>query len=362
MVGVIRDVFVIAEAGVNHNGDLETALLLVDAAAKAGADAVKFQTFTADAIAAAAAPKAAYQRAGTADGESQLEMLRRLELPRSAHHRLAARCREKGIAFLSTPFDLASLDFLVAEMNLSLLKLPSGEIVNGPLLLAAARSGRDVILSTGMSSLDEVQDALGVLAYGYLGRGEPRSRRDFEAAFASEAGRAALTARVTLLQCTTEYPAPADEINLRAMATLARAFGVRVGLSDHSAGIAVALAAAALGASVIEKHFTLDRTLPGPDHQASLEPLELAALVHGVRTVEKALGSPEKMATPSERPNQAVARKSLVALKPIPAGAALTPDNLGIKRPGSGLSPMLYWETLGRRASRDFAAGEMILP
>jgi N-acetylneuraminate synthase len=352
---------IIAEVGVNHNGSLDLALELVDAAARAGADIVKFQTFRAELITAKAAPKAEYQKAAAGDAaESQQDMLRRLELSEADHVRLLDRCRAKGIGFLSTPFDLPSLHLLTGRLGLTVLKLPSGEITNAPLLLAAARSGCDVILSTGMSTLDDVAEALGVLAFGYLDPRAVPSRRAFSAAIGSAEGRAALAGRVTLLHCTTEYPAPFGSVNLRAMASLSGAFGLPVGLSDHTPGISVATAAVALGARVVEKHLTLDRGLPGPDHAASLVPDELALLVRSVREVEASLGDGIKRAAQCELGNRAVARKSLVAARAIRAGELFDGDNLAVKRPGTGVSPMDYWDWLGRAAGRDYAADEVI--
>lgn len=350
---------IIAEAGVNHNGDLDRALAMVDAAAQAGADVVKFQTFRPAELVTAAAPKAEYQKASDGEG-GQLEMLQRLELSEDAHFRLLSRCRERNIAFMSTPFDLPSLDFLV-RLGVDTLKVPSGEITNAPLLLAAARTGKPIILSTGMSDLDDVGQALGVLAFGY---GAAANTAPGEAAFRLALARHGhlLEDRVTLLHCTTEYPAPVSEANLRAMATMAQAFGLKVGFSDHTRGIAVAIAAAALGAEVIEKHFTLDRTLPGPDHKASLEPDELAMLVAGVRDAFAALGDGVKVASPSEGKNRTVVRKSVVALAAIPAGTPFTTENIGVKRPGGGLSPMAFWSLLGGAAGRDYLPGDQIQP
>ncbi len=353
-------VYVIAEAGVNHNGKPELALKLVDTAAEAGADAVKFQTFRADSVATEDAPKAAYQSTTTDTGEFQLALLRRLELSHDVYFDLMARCRKKGIDFLSTPFDTESLRFLAEDLGLETIKLGSGEVTNGPLLLSAARTGRRLILSTGMSSLDEVEAALGVLAFGYIGTEEVPSHEAFREAFALKAGRRALLERVTLLHCTTEYPAPAAEANLRAMDTLAGAFGLPVGLSDHTGGWVVAVAAAARGAGVIEKHFTLDCSLPGPDHKASLEPDGLAEMIAAIRTVEVALGDGAKVPTPSESCNLDVVRRSLVALRPINQGDGFTEANLGAKRPGGGISPMDYWDWLGRPAPRAFAPSEKI--
>jgi len=335
------------------------ALALVDAAAGAGANAVKFQTFKADNVISAGVEKAEYQKQATDSGESQLEMLQRLELSHDLHHELFDHCRKKGIRFLSTPFDANSLRFLVDDLKLDTLKIPSGEITNGPLLLQAGTSGCDIILSTGMSTLDEVTEALGVLAFGLTG-GEQPSPDAFRDDFNSDAGKKALREKVTLLHCTTEYPAPFEDANLSAMDTMRDAFGLRVGLSDHTPGIAVAIAATALGASVIEKHFTLDRSLPGPDHQASLEPNELKEMIEGIRAVEQSLGDGNKQLQPSEVKNKAIVRKSLVALEPVKAGEPFTEDNLGVKRPGGGASPMEYWDRLGKPADRDYAANAPI--
>ncbi len=355
-------VYVIAEAGVNHNGEADMALRLIDAAAAGGADAVKFQTFRAEDLVTEAAPKAAYQKAAGDSGESQLAMLRRLELSPATHRDLLAHCRRRGIEFLSTPFDRESLRFLVQDLDLKTLKIASGEITNGPLLLAAAQSGRHIVLSTGMSTLGEVEEALGVLAFGFTAsRGAP-SRGAFHAAFDSEAGREALRERVVLLHCTTAYPAPVAEANLRAMDTLREVFGLPVGLSDHTPGIAVAIAAAARGAAVLEKHFTLDRALPGPDHQASLEPGELQDMVAGIRAVTMALGDGDKQPTPSEQRNAPIARRSLVAAKSIRTGETFRTDNVTAKRPGTGLTPLAYWDLLGREATRDYAPDDLIEP
>ena len=353
-------VFIIAEAGVNHNGDRNRALALVDAAAEAGADAVKFQTFDANALAAANAPKADYQNKTTDASESQLEMLKTLELPHGLHPQLIERCAERGIGFLSTPFDIGSLRFLVDDLGLQVLKIPSGEITNGPLLLEAGKSGCEIILSTGMCALEDIREALGVLAFAMTEPNADPSRAAFKAAFKSKDGRAAFAEKVTLLHCTTEYPSPFEDTNLNAMYTLHATFGVDVGLSDHTPGIVASIAAAALGASVIEKHFTLDRTLPGPDHQASLEPNELTELVFGIRAVELAMGDGVKQPQSSEIKNMAIARKSLVALKPIKAGEPFSEDNLGVKRPGDGLSPMEFWGHLGQTADRDLDEGETL--
>lgn len=351
----------IAEAGVNHNGSLETALRLVDVAADAGADIVKFQTFKAEQLVTAGARKAAYQVANTGEDGGQLEMLRRLELSPADHHALRERCRERGIGFMSTAFDAASLDFL-ATLDMPAVKIPSGDITHAPMLLQAARLGRPLIVSTGMSTLADIEAALGVIAFGLTRSGEPRGRADFEAARCSAQGQAALRERVTLLHCTTQYPAPPAAVNLRAMDTMAQAFGLPVGYSDHTAGIEVAIAAVARGACMIEKHFTLDRGLPGPDHAASLEPAELAQLVEAIRIVEQALGGSSKMPAEAELGNRGVARRSLVAARPIVRGEALSMSALACKRPGTGVSPLELWDRLGRQAARDYAEDELLDP
>jgi N,N'-diacetyllegionaminate synthase len=327
---------IIAEAGVNHNGDPARARELIDVAAAAGADRVKFQTFSADRLVTTSAAKASYQARATDGNESQHAMLRRLELSRAMHVELIAYCKTRGIQFFSTGFDLDSVA-LLAELGADCFKIPSGEITNLPYLRGVGRYGKPVILSTGMSGLDEVEAALAALEQS----GTPRSR-------------------ITVLQCTTEYPAPMAEVNLRAMLTIRDACGVAVGYSDHTAGIEAAIAAVALGASVIEKHFTLDRNLPGPDHKASLEPAELQALVKAVRNVECALGDGVKRPTASELKNRLVARKSIVAARSIAAGEIFSADNLTAKRPGTGMSPMRWDELLGRKAPRGFAADELI--
>ncbi|MBF0623614.1 MAG: N-acetylneuraminate synthase [Magnetococcales bacterium] len=352
--------FIVAEAGVNHNGSLEEALRLVDAARDAGADAIKFQTFRAGSLVSRYAPKADYQKETTDPGESQLEMIRKLELDQEAHIRLMAQCQALGIAFLSSPFDLESLAFLSTRTEVKALKIPSGEITNGPLLLAAGRSGKEIILSTGMATMGEVEKALAVLAFGMMGgEGTPNSEL-FDAAYDSPRGGDLLRARITLLQCTTEYPAPYGEVNLLGMDTLSCAFGLRTGLSDHTPGIAVALAAVARGAALVEKHFTRDRSQPGPDHRASLEPAELKSMTRSIRQVEEALGDGRKIPSNSEWKNRPVARKSLVALERIERGTPFTTANLGVKRPGVGRSPMEYWTCLGTLAEQDYQPDQVI--
>lgn len=354
-------VCIIAEAGVNHNGSMEMAKDLVRAAAEAGADIVKFQTFKAEQIASRKAPKAAYQQETTDAAESQIEMLKKLELPFEAHQELMDFCKQCGIGFLSTPFDGLSLRFLVHECGLETVKVPSGEITNAPFLLEIARTGRDVILSTGMSTLGEIETALGVLAFGYLHREKiPKNGSDFVTAYADAQNDGLLRRKVRLLHCTTEYPAPFDEVNLAAMDALRQAFGLSVGYSDHTEGISVPLAAVARGASIIEKHFTLDRSLPGPDHKASLEPKELKTMVVGIRQIEAAIGDGRKMPTTRERKNLSVVRKSLVAKCTIKAGERFSEANLTVKRPAAGIAPMRYWELLDKKASRDYGIDEPI--
>jgi N-acetylneuraminate synthase len=351
---------VIAEAGVNHNGSLDMAIALVDAAAAAGADVVKFQTFKADRMITRHAPKAGYQVETTGGDENQLDMVRRLELSEDMHHSLLARCREKQIEFLSTPFDIDSARFLTS-LGLRRLKVPSGEITNGPLLLYLARTGLPLIVSTGMATLDEVEAALAMLAFGYSAADDAvPDDAGLQAAYADPAARAALKEKLVLLHCTTAYPAPMETVNLRAMDTMAVRFGLPVGYSDHTVGITVPVAAAAREAVVIEKHFTLDRSLPGPDHRASLEPDELAAMVEGIRQVEAALGNGAKEPHDIEIANAAVARKSLVAARDIRRGDVIDADSLVAMRPGTGVSPMRYWQVRGRRADRDYRAGDLI--
>ncbi len=353
-------VFVIAEAGVNHNGSCERALEMIDVAAAAGADAVKFQTFRAERLVSRFARKADYQIANTGVGGGQLEMLRQLELSDEDHHALAKRCRTRRIAFMSTAFDQDSLAFL-ANFEMPAIKIPSGDITAAPLVLAAARLGRPLIVSTGMATLDEIELALGVIAFGLIGSGDPAPSA-FAASYRDPIGRRKLQEAVTLLHCISEYPAPPDEVNLRAMDTMREHFGLRVGYSDHTLGCAVALAAVARGATVLEKHFTLDRDLPGPDHRASLTPDELGRLISDVRVIESALGSPRKVPSPSELKNAPIARRSVVAARAIQRGEIFSLDNLAVKRPSGGRSPYEFWALLGTSSPRYYAADEAIDP
>ena len=328
---------IIAEAGVNHNGDLALARQLIDVAAVAGADLVKFQTFTADRLATRAAQRADYQNRSTGTKESQHEMLSRLELTDAMHHELIAHCATRKIGFFSTGFDIESVDLLVRHGQ-NHFKIPSGEITNLPYLRHIAHLGKSVILSTGMANLGEIEAAIDALEAA----GTPR-------------------AMLTVLHCTTEYPTPMAEVNLRAMLSIHAAFGVAVGYSDHTQGIEVAIAAVAMGATVIEKHFTLDRNLPGPDHKASLEPTELNAMVAAIRNIEVALGDGIKRLTTSEARNRPVVRKSLVASRAIKSGALFTAENVTAKRPATGISPMRWDEVIGQTALRDFGPDELIV-
>ncbi len=332
--GADPSALVIAEAGVNHNGDPELARRLVVEAASSGANAVKFQTFKAERLASAIAPKAEYQLRNTSTEESQLEMLRRLELSPDMHRDLMTRCQDRGLLFLSSPFDEQSAD-LLDDLGVECFKIPSGEITNPSLLRHVARKGKPIILSTGMATLGEVEQAILVI--------EHTGNRD-----------------LALLHCVSNYPADPADINLRAMATMRAAFGVPVGYSDHSTGIEIPLAAVALGATIIEKHFTIDRNLPGPDHKASLEPEELTAMVRGIRKVEQALGNGRKAAAPSEADTAAVARKSLVAARDIPAGTVLTEEMIAILRPGTGLPPSMHSSLVGRTAAATIKAGSLL--
>lgn len=353
-------VTVIAEAGVNHNGSCATAIALVDAAADAGADAVKFQSFKADQLTTATAAKAGYQASRTGAEESQRDMLKALELSEKDQRAIHAHCVERGIAFLSTPFDMGSLVFLADGLGLRRIKVGSGDLTNAPLLLEISRRGCDVILSTGMATMDEIEAALGVLAFGYNGGAGVPGSAAFDRALRDPVTRMTLARKVTLLQCTTEYPAPAGDLNLRVMDSLSARFGLAVGFSDHSQGPTAAIAAVARGARMIEKHITLDCTMAGPDHSASMEPRDFAALVTAIRDVEAALGDSVKRPLENEVANKEVARKSLVAACAIKKGEPFTTTNLTVKRPETGIPAYEYFDWIGRPAPRDFIADEMI--
>ena len=327
---------IIAEAGVNHNGRYDLALKMVDEAKRAGADYVKFQTAKPELVISTFAPKAEYQKETTGEGESQLDMCRAIHLPLTDYKPLKDYCDKVGIGFMSTPFDLVSIDVL-EPLDMDYYKIPSGEITNLPYLRKIASKGRKVIISTGMCEMEEIEAALQVLEAGGLKRSD-----------------------ILVLHCNTEYPTPMSDVNLRAMLDIRNRLGVEVGYSDHTRGIEVPIAAVALGAKVIEKHFTLDKTMTGPDHKASLEPDELKSMVDAIRNIESALGDGRKRVTESERPNIVVARKSIVASRPIAKGEMLTEENIAVKRPGNGVSPMLWDSVLGRTAPRDFQYDELI--
>ncbi len=330
----MQHIFIIAEAGDNHNGNLANALKLVDQAAKAGADCVKFQTFVTEEVISRYAEMAEYQKQNTGKTESQFDMVKKLELSFDEFRKIRGHCQKRGILFLSTPFDLPSIAFLNG-MDMPFFKIPSGEITNYPYLKAIAETHKDVVLSTGMCTMEEIREAIALLEGNGAGR-------------------------ITLLHCNTEYPTPFEDVNLKAMETMRAAFNKEVGYSDHTLGIEVPIAAAAMGAVVIEKHFTLDRNMEGPDHKASLEPQELAAMVKAVRNIETALGTGEKKPSPSEQKNLAVARKSIVARRNIRQGELLTEENLAVKRPGTGISPMRYSEILGTQAVKDFKEDQLV--
>ena len=333
---MLSKVFIIAEAGVNHNGSTELAKKLIDVAVHSGADAIKFQTFKAENLVSKKAQKAEYQKQTTDSKESQFEMIKKLELDVDTHQALMAYCAEKNILFLSTPFDHDSIN-LLNKLGLDIFKIPSGEITNSPYLKQIGALNKQVILSTGMANLGEIEAALAVL----VSAGTQRKR-------------------ITVLHANTMYPTPMEDVNLKAMQTIGQAFDIAYGYSDHTLGIEVDIAAVAMGASVIEKHFTLDKTMEGPDHKASLEPDELKAMVKAIRNIELALGSRVKQVSNSERPNMAVARKSLIAKIDIKQGEQFTENNLTIKRPGAGISPMRWDEVIGQTAQKNYLADDLI--
>ncbi len=328
--------FIIAEAGVNHNGSIDLAKQMIDVALEAGADAVKFQTFKTENLVSKNAPKADYQKISTGNNESQFEMIKKLELDENAHKILFVYCREKSIQFLSSPFDLDSID-LLNKLGMEIFKIPSAEITNLPYLRKIGELGKKVILSTGMADLEEIEDALDVLT-----------------------NEGTELNNITLLHCNSEYPTPIEDVNLQAMQTIAAAFNVKVGYSDHTLGIEVPVAAVALGASIIEKHFTLDKTMEGPDHKASLEPEELKAMVHAIRNIEKALGNGIKKASPSDLKNKPIVRKSIVAACDIKKGEIFTEKTIIVKRPGTGISPMSWDEIVGKTSTKDYHEDDLI--
>lgn len=327
-------VYIIAEAGVNHNGDIQVAKEMIAIARESGVDAIKFQTFQAEKLVTAQSRKAAYQQKTTGNSESQLEMLKKLQLTQAEFMELKNYCNEVGIEFISTPFDMDSIDFL-DRIGMKIWKIPSGEITNLPYLIKIAKTKLPVIVSTGMATLDEVAETISVLRkYG--------------------------SQEISLLHCTTEYPTPVEDVNLNAMLTMQNKFNLPIGYSDHTMGTEIAIAAVAVGAVMIEKHFTLDRMMKGPDHQASLEPVELKAMVRAIRNVEKAMGDGIKKPAQSEIKNIQIARKSIVAARNIKHGELFTKDNLTVKRPGNGITPMKWFEVLGQKAMRDFEEDELI--
>jgi len=333
----MKKTFIIAEAGVNHNGSLELAKKMIDVAVEAGADAVKFQTFKAERVVSRYASKAEYQKEKTAKGESQFEMIKKLELDAAAHKELFQYCKVKEIQFLSSPFDLDSID-LLDKLGLKIFKIPSGEITNLPYLRKIGALKKEIILSTGMADLGEIKDALGILT---------RAGKRLE--------------EITVLHCNTAYPTPFEDVNLHAMLTIKTEFpGIQVGYSDHTPGIEAPIAAVAMGATIIEKHFTLDKNMEGPDHKASLEPNELKAMVAAIRNVEKALGDGIKKPSPSDLKNKPIVRKSIVATREIRKGELLTEDNLAVKRPGTGISPMQWDEIVGQKARNAYKQDDLI--
>lgn len=352
-------VYIIAEAGVNHNGSLTLAKRLVDEAVAAGADAVKFQTFKTEALVTREAEQAQYQMENLGEKISQFEMLKRLELSFEDFQELQVYCDKKKITFLSTAFDLESVDFLVKTLKLPLMKIPSGELSNSPFLYYIAKNKVQLILSTGMANMEEIHQALAVIAYGLAGK--TFMRKDAMTMFYhSEEAKQLLKDYVRVLHCTTEYPTPPQDINLKSIEYLEEELKLPIGLSDHSEGISIPLGAVAVGAKIIEKHFTLDQNLPGPDHRASLEPHELKEMVKGIRDIEKALGSKMKNPVLSELKNRDVARKSLVAANNITKGTPFTTANLTVKRPGTGISPTLYWDYIGKISDEDYQRDELI--
>lgn len=352
--------FIVAEAGVNHNGSLDRAIELIDVASDAGADAVKFQTFKAEELATSSAIKAEYQLQWTSKNETQLSMLKQLELSFEDHYAVKQHCEKRDIEFMSTAFDHTSLDFLLKEMSLKRLKVPSGEITNLPLIFSHALSGKDIILSTGMATLSEVEHALMVIAGGYLENAGQTVSRQWQSAYLRDDAKEMLRDKVTLLHCTSQYPAAANTLNLNAISTLKHAFGLNVGYSDHSLDTWASISAVTLGARVIEKHFTLDKQLQGPDHQASLEPSDLARMISHIRSVEQALGDGIKRPHPSELVNATPVRKSLVVSSPLSRGQTITQQHLSIMRPATGMPPSQFWDMIGKTASKDYLPGELL--
>jgi N-acetylneuraminate synthase len=353
--------YIIAEAGVNHNASEDLALEMITRAKEIGADAIKFQLFQAESLVTEDAEQAQYQKKAYTQAKTQFQMLKELELPHRAFERLKNHAKKEQIDFIITPFDLASLDFITQKLNLDVIKIGSGDVTNGPLLLATARSKKKIILSTGMSTLSDIEMALKVIAFGLLTNDETPSLKAFDEAYSHVNVQSILKAHVSLLHCTSEYPAPVEESNLKAMDTLRAAFGLRVGFSDHTPGIEISLAAVARDAAIIEKHFTLDKNLPGPDHLASLDYLEFKTMIDNIRNIEKALGNGRKQPSISEMKNIQIVRRSIVANEKINMGENFTISNLAFKRPHRGLSPMDYWDLLGTKAQKDYVKDEVII-
>ena len=357
----MEKILIIAEAGVNHNGSLDLAFQLIDAAVEAGADIIKFQSFKADKIVTQSVHKAEYQKKHCTDSSNtQYEMLKKLEISEQDHYKLSEYCKKNSIQFLSTPFDSESLNFLTDKLRMNLIKIASGEITNYPFLFEISQKKLPLIISTGMTNIGEIELALGVIAFGLLGIQFTPNKTQFLSALYSTDGQEILKKHVTLLHCTSEYPAPFTEVNLKAIDTLNAVFGLKVGFSDHTKGISIPIAAAARGAQVIEKHFTLDRNLEGPDHKASLEPKELKRMIDSIREVELALGNGRKIPTPSEFKNQNIVRKVLVAANFINKDEIFNEKNITIKRSGNGLEPIEYWNILGKKSAKDFSKDEAI--
>ncbi|AVK82796.1 N-acetylneuraminate synthase [Lysinibacillus sp. B2A1] len=351
--------YIIAEAGVNHNGSIEMAKELVKVAKEAGADAVKFQTFKAENLVTKTAKQANYQIENLGKPTSQYEMLKKLELKFDEFLALHQYCNKLGIEFLSTPFDVESVDFLLDKLQIAIAKIPSGELTNSPFVYYIARKQKSIILSTGMATIEDIHEALAFIAFG-LAKQSDISIERVKAFYETIEAKALLKKYVKILHCTTEYPAPFDSINLRTIKEMEKVFGLTIGLSDHSTGTSIPIGAVALGAQIIEKHFTLDKTLEGPDHAASLEPHELSDMIKGIRQIEQALGTSLKQPTAVELQNRISARKSLVAKKAIIQGDILSEDNLTFKRPGEGISPSKYWAYLGKVSTKDYEEDELI--
>ncbi len=355
-----KGTYIIAEAGVNHNGDLSLAKELIDIAADAGADAVKFQTFTAEKVISTIAKQAEYQAKNTGITESQLEMVKKLELPQSDFKKLYEYSKDKNITFLSTAFDPENMNFLVRECNIPLIKIPSGELTNAHYLFDVAKYKLPLVISTGMANLHEIEQALAVLSYGWVHKNPPTSLQQCLDFYTTATGHSTLDGNIIILQCVTEYPAPYKDTNLNSMQTIAEKFGCPVGLSDHSLGIHIPIAAVAMGACVIEKHFTIDKNLPGPDHKASIDAEELKNMVKYIKDVEDAMGDGQKVPQTSEIKNIPIARRSIVAAGDLTQGTIYTNENIACKRPGNGVSAMLYWDYLGKECLSDINKDNLV--